>query len=236
MSKKERESRKKIVVLTGAGVSADSGIETFRASDGLWAKHRIEDVCTPEALQRNPALVLDFYNERRRQLKEVEPNDGHYALAALEEHFNVKVVTQNVDNLHERAGSTDILHIHGELTKCRSMKDPSYVIEWEGDVELGDLCPKGGQMRPHIVFFGEEVPLLSEAAKIMEGADIVIIAGTSLAVYPAAGLISYAPSYAEIYIVDPAAPRVGSSKTHYIKERFAVGMPPLTKELIKKYG
>ncbi|NCB18426.1 MAG: NAD-dependent deacylase [Bacteroidia bacterium] len=227
-------NRKKLVMLTGAGVSADSGLETFRASDGLWAKHRIEDVCTPEALQRNPELVLGFYNARRRQLKDVTPNEGHYAAASLESHYDVEIITQNVDNLHERAGSTKVLHLHGELTKCRSMKDPSYVCEVDGDVVVGDLCPKGGQLRPHIVFFGEEVPLLSKAAGIIRQADLVIVAGTSLAVYPAAGLVRHAPPAAEIYVLDPNAPHLGGIRASYIRERFSIAMPLLAQTLKKQ--
>lgn len=223
-----------IVMLTGAGVSADSGVETFRAADGLWAKHNIEDVCTPEALARNPKLVLDFYNARRRQLKSVEPNAGHIAAARLEEFFNVDIITQNVDNLHERAGSSKVLHLHGELTKCRSMKDPSYICETLGDVNIGDLCPAGGQLRPHIVFFGEQVPLLETAASIVSRAHIVIVAGTSLAVYPAAGLVRYASADAQIYVLDPAAVEVGGKSVTYIRERFATAMPKLVENLIEK--
>lgn len=225
------KKRKKLVMLTGAGVSADSGIETFRAADGLWAKHRIEDVCTPDALLRNPGLVLQFYNARREQLKEVEPNAGHFAVAELENFFDVEVVTQNVDNLHERAGSSKVLHIHGELTKARSITDPSYIVDVEGDIELGDLCPSGGQLRPHIVFFGESVPLLSRAAEIIGKADILVVAGTSLAVYPAAGLIHYVPEGAQIYVVDPYAPKIHGVEVTYIKERFAIGMPLLLEKL-----
>lgn len=224
-----------IIMLTGAGVSADSGVETFRSSDGLWAKHKIEDVCTTEALERNPKLVLDFYNERRRQLKSVQPNAGHLAVAKLEEFFNVEVITQNVDNLHERAGSTKVLHLHGELTKCRSMKDPSYICSREDDVNIGDLCPKGGQLRPHIVFFGEPVPMLETAAKIVSKADILIVAGTSLVVYPAAGLVGYAPKSAEIYVLDPSAVEIGRENVTYMRERFAVAMPKLTEILLEKY-
>lgn len=229
------KARMNIVMLTGAGVSADSGIETFRASDGLWAKHNIEDVCTPEALERNPKLVLDFYNERRRQLKSVKPNAGHFAVAKLEEVFNVEVITQNIDNLHERAGSTKVLHLHGELLKCRSMKDSSYICTTEDDVNIGDLCPNGGQLRPHIVFFGEQVPLLETAAKIISKANILIVAGTSLAVYPAAGLVGYAPESAEIYVLDPSAVNIGGKKVTYMRERFAVAMPRLVDILFEKY-
>ncbi len=230
------KTKMNIVMLTGAGVSADSGVETFRASDGLWAKHNIEDVCTPQALDRNPKLVLDFYNERRRQLKTVEPNAGHIAAAKLEKYFNVEVITQNVDNLHERAGSSNVLHLHGELTKCRSMRDPSYICDTYGDVSIGDLCPAGGQLRPHIVFFGEQVPLLETAAKIVSTADIVIVAGTSLAVYPAAGLVRYAPDHAQVYVLDPAAVELGGMNVTYMREKFALAMPKLTEILIEKYS
>ncbi|MDP3452124.1 MAG: Sir2 family NAD-dependent protein deacetylase [Bacteroidales bacterium] len=228
--------RRRVVMLTGAGVSADSGLETFRSSSGLWANHRIEDVCTPEALMRDPASVLDFYNARRRQLKEVEPNAGHYAVAKLEDFFDVDIITQNVDNLHERAGSSSVLHLHGELIKCRSIKDPSYICEISGDVHVGDLCPGGGQLRPHIVFFGEEVPLMSEAIDIISGADIVIVAGTSLAVYPAAGLTAYSPKGATIYVIDPSGVEVQNREVErvvYIRKRFAEGMPELANELIE---
>lgn len=225
-----------IVMLTGAGVSADSGVETFRDSDGLWAKHSVEDVCTPQALERNPELVLSFYNERRRQLKRVEPNAGHLAAAQLEEYFHVDIITQNVDNLHERAGSTNVMHLHGELTKCRSMKDPSYVCDTDGDVNIGDLCPMGGQLRPHIVFFGEQVPMMEVATQVISTANIVIIAGTSLAVYPASGLVRYAPKDAKIYILDPAAVEIGGMNVTYIRERFALAMPKLLESLIELYS
>ena len=226
---------KKIVFLTGAGVSADSGLETFRASDGLWAKHRIEDVCTPEALERNPAQVLEFYNARRRQLKEVEPNIGHFAIARLEKYFDVEIITQNVDNLHERAGSARILHMHGELTKCRSMKDSSYICTVEGDLNVGDMCPVGGQLRPHIVFFGEQVPLMERAIEIISTADIVVVAGTSLAVYPAAGLVRYVPKGSDIYVIDPDQVDIGAKNVKYIRDRFAIGMPQLAEKLINTY-
>jgi len=224
-------SKKHLVILSGAGVSADSGLETFRDSDGLWAQYRIEDVCTPEALERNPALVLDFYNQRRRQLKEVVPNTGHYAVALLEEYFNVDVITQNVDNLHERAGSSRVHHLHGELTKCVSMRDSSYICTVEGDVHIGDLCPRGGQLRPYIVFFGEPVPMIERAIDIISTADIVIVAGTSLAVYPAASLVGYAPDSAEMFVIDPSAVEVRGRAVSYIRERFSVGMPSLAETL-----
>ncbi|MDR0711871.1 MAG: NAD-dependent deacylase [Prevotellaceae bacterium] len=220
-----------IVILSGAGVSADSGLETFRDADGLWANYRIEDVCTPEALAKNLALVLDFYNRRRRQLKTVEPNAGHYAVAALEATADVDVITQNVDNLHERAGSTKVLHLHGELTKCRSMKDASYICEVDGDTLPGDLCPKGGQLRPYIVFFGEPVPMMDKAIEIISTATTLVIAGTSMAVHPAASLFRYAPSECKIYVVNPSGGEVSRENVTYIRERFAAGMPPLAKLL-----
>lgn len=223
--------KKHLVVLSGAGVSADSGVETFRDANGLWAKHRVEDVCTPEALENNLELVLDFYNQRRRQLFEIEPNAGHLAIAGLEESFNVDVITQNVDNLHERAGSTRILHLHGELLKCRSMKDDTYVREITGDLHIGDLCPKGGQLRPHIVFFGEQVPEMEKAEEIISTAEIVIVVGTSLAVYPASSLIYSAPAEAEIYVVDPSVVEVNSRKVTYIRERSVTGLPKLMRQL-----
>jgi len=225
--------KKHLVVLSGAGVSADSGVETFRDANGLWAKHRVEDVCTPEALDINPKLVLEFYNERRRQLSNIEPNAGHLAIAEFEEYFDVDVVTQNVDNLHERGGSTRVLHLHGELLKCRSMKDPSYIKEITGDLHVGDLCPKGGQLRPHIVFFGEPVPEIERAVEIISTADIVIVVGTSLAVYPAASLIYNAPENADIYVVDPSVVEVNSRKICYIRERSVTGLPKLLKKLVE---
>ena len=225
---------RKLVVLSGAGVSADSGLDTFRNSGGLWEQYRIEDVCTPEALERNPALVLDFYNRRRRQLRDVEPNPGHYAIARLDDCFDTCVVTQNVDDLHERAGSRRVLHLHGELLKCRSMKDPEYVRRIEGDLNIGDLCPRGGQMRPHIVFFGEPVPEFESAAGIVEQADMMIVVGTSLAVYPAASLVYYLRPGAPLYVVDPSPGEVKRAGVTYIRDRSAVAMPELVRQLIDK--
>lgn len=226
--------RKHVVVLTGAGVSADSGLETFRDSDGLWAKHRIEDVCTPEALQRNPKLVLDFYNARRRQLSSVEPNKGHLALAELEKFYDVDIITQNVDNLHERAGSTKVLHLHGELFKARDILNPGIIVDIEGDINIGDTSPAGNQLRPHIVFFGESVPLLEVAAEIVSVADVFVVAGTSLAVYPAASLINYAPSSAELYLVDPSDLTLRGREVNYIRKRGAIGLPELCELLMSK--
>lgn len=225
----------KVVVFTGAGVSADSGISTFRDSDGLWASYRIEDVCTPEALLRDRATVVEFYNIRRKEMLSKEPNPAHIAIAELEKCFDVEVVTQNVDNLHERAGSTRVTHLHGELTKLRSTANPNLIVDidcWEQ--RLDAVAPDGSLLRPHIVFFGEAVPMFERAAEIVSTADIFIIVGTSLAVYPAASLVQYVRnSSVPIYIVDPAALNVRSRNpiTH-IRERAAVGVPQLIEQLI----
>ncbi len=195
--------KNKIVVFTGAGMSAPSGISTFRASDGLWEKYPVEEVATPEGWYADQDKVLKFYNERRAQLDEVEPNAGHLAIAALEEKFDVAVVTQNVDNLHERAGSTNVLHLHGELTKVRSTKNPADIIDiGTKPIYSGDCCDQGGQLRPHIVWFGEAPQFLEESLAYIQRTDVLIVAGTSLQVYPAAGLIEYAPSHAKRYLVD----------------------------------
>jgi NAD-dependent deacetylase len=194
---------KKLVVLTGAGISAESGIKTFRDADGLWENHRIEDVATPEAWARNPELVLEFYNQRRRQLLDVSPNAGHHALVHLEQHFEVHIITQNVDDLHERAGSTRILHLHGELRKVRSDRYPQLVYPWDHDLHIGHTCERGAQLRPHIVWFGESVPMLEPASQLSEEADIFLIVGTSLQVYPAAGLMGYTRPGTPVYYVDP---------------------------------
>jgi NAD-dependent deacetylase len=195
--------KKKLIVLSGAGVSAESGLKTFRDSDGLWENHNVMEVATPEAWRANKELVLRFYNERRRNLISVVPNEGHYAIAGLEKYYEVCVVTQNVDDLHERAGSTNILHLHGELNKSRSTWDESLVYDCRGDINIGDTCELGSQLRPHVVWFGEAVPLIALAANEMSTADIIIIVGTSLQVYPAAGLIEYARSDAPVFYIDP---------------------------------
>ncbi|TDD98734.1 SIR2 family NAD-dependent protein deacylase [Flavobacterium cellulosilyticum] len=195
--------KKKLVVLTGAGISAESGIKTFRDADGLWEGHNVLDVATPEGWYKNPALVLDFYNQRRKQLLEVQPNLGHQILAELENDFEVQIITQNVDNLHEKSGSTSVLHLHGELLKVRSTKITNYILDWESDLNFGDLDSIGNQLRPHIVWFGEEVPALEEAISIVENADILIIIGTSLQVYPAASLINFSKPNVPVYYIDP---------------------------------
>ena len=194
---------KKIVVLTGAGISAESGIKTFRDADGLWEGHRVEDVATPEAFDRNPRHVLEFYNQRRAQLKDVIPNAAHLALVTLELKYNVKIITQNVDDLHERAGSKSVIHLHGELYKARSTKYPDLVYEWKEDLNIGDACANGAQLRPHIVWFGEKVPLLEKAIEECWNADLCIIIGTSMQVYPAASLVSYLNKSCKIHYVDP---------------------------------
>lgn len=194
---------KKIVVLTGAGMSAESGISTFRDSNGLWENHDIMEVASPEGWKKNPTLVLDFYNKRRAQLKEVKPNKGHEILAELEQNFNVQIITQNVDNLHEKAGSKNILHLHGELVKVRGEFSENESIFWETDINLGDVNENAEQLRPDIVWFGEQVPAIDLAIPHMQAADVVLIIGTSLQVYPAAGLMHYAKSHVPVYYIDP---------------------------------
>ena len=225
---------KKIVVLTGAGMSAESGISTFRDAGGLWEKYKIDDVATPEAWRRNPALVLNFYNQRRKQLFEVEPNAGHFMLAELEKHFDVQIITQNVDNLHERAGSTNILHLHGELMKARSTGSGKEVFDLTADnyiTKLGDNCPKGFQLRPHIVWFGEAVPEIQEAEHLTTQADILVIIGTSMQVYPAAGLIHNARPGIPIYLIDPHEVYNLPANVTVIQKGASEGM----KELLAKY-
>lgn len=194
---------KKLVVLTGAGISAESGIKTFRDADGLWEGHDVLEVASPMGWQKNPVLVLDFYNQRRKQLLSVKPNSAHIELAKLEQRFSVSIITQNVDDLHERAGSSNVLHLHGELLKVRSTRNPSLIYNWEKDLYLGDLCEENSQLRPHIVWFGEEVSMLQKAVEITEKADILLIIGTSMQVYPAAGLIHYINKNVPVYFVDP---------------------------------
>jgi NAD-dependent deacetylase len=193
----------KIVVLTGAGISKESGLKTFRDQDGLWENHRVEEVATPEAWAKNPELVLRFYNERRRQLDQVTPNSAHIGLAELQKKYEVAIITQNVDDLHERAGSQNVLHLHGSLKLARSTVDPNWIVPLEKDLKLGDSCPAGGQLRPHIVWFGEPVPAMETAAEWVHSADILLIVGTSLQVYPAAGLHQYAASNTPIVLIDP---------------------------------
>lgn len=231
--------KKKVVVFTGAGVSADSGIATFRDSDGLWAQYRVEDVCTPEALLRNRETVIGFYNTRRKELLSKEPNAGHYAIAGLEKHFDVEVLTQNIDDLHERAGSTRITHLHGELRKLRSSSDENLVVPIEGwGQKMEERAPDGSLLRPFVVFFGEAVPMFDTAARIAATADIFVIVGTSLAVYPAASLVRYIRPDIPVYLVDPGNPDTGWIRNpvmHY-RARSVDGMPQLAEDLIAEYG
>ncbi len=200
-----------LTVLTGAGISAESGLKTFRDDGGLWEGHNVQEVATPEAWQRNPQLVLRFYNERRRQLKKVEPNLAHEQIADLEKKYKVTVITQNVDDLHERAGSTQVLHLHGELLKMRSSSHSHLIYPCHNDIQLGDLCDQGSQLRPHIVWFGEAVPMIEVAASVIQTADAMLIVGTSLQVYPAAGLVSMAHPSIPIYYIDPKPARIVDS-------------------------
>ncbi|CAM3888106.1 NAD-dependent deacylase [Flavobacterium branchiophilum] len=225
---------KKIVVLTGAGISAESGIKTFRDSDGMWENHNVMDVATPEGWQKNPKLVLDFYNQRRKQLNSVFPNKAHSILKDLEDHFDVEIITQNVDNLHEKAGSSAIIHLHGMLTKVRSTKHANVVLDWHDDLNWGDTDSNGHQLRPHIVWFGEAVPMIEKAALIVEKADILVIIGTSLQVYPAASLMQYASANTTIYYIDPNPAEMYDlpNDVYIIKEKASVGMEKLYKILI----
>lgn len=222
----------KIVVLTGAGISAESGIKTFRDEDGLWEGHDVMEVASPQGWAKNAELVLDFYNQRRSQLKTVKPNKAHRLLAELENHFNVQIITQNVDDLHERAGSSNVLHLHGELKKARSIADENLILKWEEDIQLGDLAPDGKQLRPHIVWFGEAVPLLNEAALLVQQADICIIVGTSMQVYPAASLIDYAPRNCPIYFIDPKPAIKSTSQIKVIAKNATQGIQELFTKLI----
>ena len=230
--------RKKIVVLSGAGVSAESGIPTFRDSNGLWEGYDVMEVASPEGWRRNPELVLDFYNQRRKNALEVEPNLGHLILARLEESFDVVIITQNVDNLHERAGSSNVLHLHGELFKSRSTLDPSLIYDISGwELSTGDKCEKGSQLRPHIVWFGEMVPMMEIAVKEVTTADIFVVVGTSLQVYPAAGLIDYVSNSIPIYIIDPNMPPVTKRNNLFLIEApGSVGLKQMEQELTSKYS
>lgn len=222
---------KKLVVLTGAGMSAESGISTFRGGGGLWDKYPVEQVATPEGYAANPALVTEFYNERRKQLLEVQPNRGHELLAEMEREFQVTVITQNVDNLHERAGSSDVIHLHGELTKVTSSWQPNNpkcikeLAPEEYEVKMGDLAADGSQLRPFIVWFGESVPMIEKAIDYCETADVFLIVGTSLNVYPAAGLLNYVPAHVPVYLIDPnEVPIASGRQVHVIQKGASEGM------------
>lgn len=227
-------TKRKLVVLSGAGMSQESGLKTFREMGGLWEQYDVTEVATPEAWERDPALVLRFYNERRKQLLEAQPNAGHKGIADLERWFDVHIVTQNVDNLHERAGSSKVLHLHGELMKARSTIDPFLIYDLDHwALNLGDLCEKGSQLRPHIVWFGEAVPEISRAIGIVEEADILVVVGTSLAVYPAAGLVNYAKRGTPVFVVDPGRPEVYNQNVTYIVEKAGKGIMELKAKLKK---
>lgn len=226
--------KKKIVILTGAGISAESGISTFRDSDGLWENYNVEDVCTHDAWLRNPGLVLEFYNARRRDAFKAQPNEAHRQLVRLEEKYDVQVITQNIDNLHERAGSTKVLHLHGEIDKGRSERNDDLIVDLGSkDILLGDKAPDGAQLRPHIVFFQEAVPNIEPAAKLCEQADIFIVVGTSMAVYPAASLIYYVPDHVPCYLVDPKAVPVSRPITVF-QEKAGSGVKKLVDELMNQ--
>lgn len=224
--------KKNLVVLSGAGMSAESGLRTFRDMGGLWEEYDVMEVASPDAWLRDPELVMRFYNERRKQLLDCNPNAGHTGLAELESDFNVNIITQNVDDLHERAGSTNVLHLHGELRKVRSTLDPSLIYELKGwELKIGDKCEKGSQLRPHIVWFGEAVPAMEDAIPIVKKADIVVIIGTSMNVYPAAGLIHYATEKAQIFLIDPNPPAQIDRSVEIIAEKAGKGVAILNEKL-----
>jgi NAD-dependent deacetylase len=224
---------KHIVVLTGAGISAESGLKTFRDSDGLWEGYNIQDVATPEAWEYNPVLVQDFYNMRRKSVLEAKPNEAHYALAKLEEKYKVTIITQNIDDLHERAGSTNVVHLHGIITRSQSSKNARLTYPIDGwELKMGELCELGSQLRAHVVWFGEAVPMIDEAATICSQAGLFILVGSSLAVYPAAGLINYVPRNVSKYIVDPKIPYLSSDHFIKIEEKATTGVPQLINELL----
>ncbi|AFD06501.1 SIR2 family NAD-dependent protein deacylase [Solitalea canadensis] len=223
---------KKLVILTGAGISAESGLKTFRDSDGLWEGYDINEVATPEGWRRNPELVQDFYNMRRKAVVEAQPNAAHYALADLEKYFEVVIITQNIDNLHEKAGSTNVLHLHGIITKSQSSLDPNLTYDIQGyEIKMGEKCEKGSQLRPHVVWFGEAVPMIDPAAKHCSKADYFAVIGTSLQVYPAAGLMNFVPFKIPKFLVDPNAPDVKNGVT-IINEKASIGVPLMAEQLL----
>lgn len=228
----------KVAVLTGAGISAESGIATFRDAGGLWEGHDIMEVASPQGWNRNPELVMDFYNKRRKAAMKAEPNPGHKALADLENDFDVTVITQNVDNLHERAGSSNVIHLHGQLFQCRSTKDEQLIYDMDSwELNIGDLCEKGSQLRPNIVWFGELVPKMEEAAMIAQQADVFLVVGTSLVVYPAASLIDFVAHDAQVYVVDPKMPAVRDrSNLHLYQENASTGVEKVRQDLLKKFS
>ncbi|MFZ6052206.1 SIR2 family NAD-dependent protein deacylase [Halocola ammonii] len=228
--------KKKLVVLSGAGISAESGIPVFRGAGGLWEGYRLEEVATPEAWARDRELVLRFYNERRKVALQAEPNRGHEVLAELEDYFDVTVITQNIDNLHERAGSSDVVHLHGEIAKSQSSEDPNLVYDIDGwELKMGECCERGSQLRPHVVWFGEPVPMIEKAAEISAEADIYIVVGTSLQVYPAAGLVTMAPAEIPKFLVDPGVPdTTGVSNLTAIADKGSTGLERVKKLLLER--
>ncbi len=230
-------ARKKIVVLSGAGISAESGIPTFRDANGLWEGHDVMEVASPEGWRKNPALVLEFYNQRRKNALNVIPNEGHAILARLEEHFDISIITQNIDNLHEKAGSSHVIHLHGEIFQSRSTVDANLIYNIDGwELNVGDKCEKGSQLRPNIVWFGEMVPMMEVAVKEVNKADIFIVVGTSMQVYPAAGLIDYVSQHTPVYVIDPNMPSINSRPNlHLIESIGSVGLTQLEKELLSAY-
>ncbi|MBT8295545.1 MAG: NAD-dependent deacylase [Gramella sp.] len=225
---------KTIVVLTGAGISAESGIKTFRDADGLWEGYDVMEVATPQGWENNMELVLDFYNQRRKQLLQVSPNDAHHALVKLEEKFKVQIITQNIDDLHERAGSSRVTHLHGELLKARSTFDEDLIMDWKKDIYAGDFCEYNHQLRPHVVWFGEAVPMFQIAAEITETADIIIVIGTSLQVYPAAGLLDFAPENSPVYFIDPKPSIRENKNLEIISTKAVEGVPKLVNRLLNQ--
>jgi NAD-dependent deacetylase len=228
--------KKKLVVISGAGMSQESGLRTFRDMGGIWEEYDVTEVASPEAWQSNPALVLRFYNERRKQLWSAKPNPGHLGLARLEEYFDIQIITQNVDDLHEQAGSSHVLHLHGELRKARSTADPNLVYtlkHWE--LNPGDLCEKGSQLRPHIVWFGEPVPNMGNAITVVAAAEVAVVIGTSLSVYPAASLVNYVPPNVPLFVVDPGTPDIQKQNVTFIRKKAAEGVEILTKMLFKMF-
>ena len=225
-------TKQRLVVLTGAGISAESGIKTFRDAGGLWEGYAIEEVATPRAWKRNPELVLEFYNMRRQNVREAKPNAAHYGLADLEAYFDVRIITQNIDDLHERAGSSNIVHLHGEILKMRSEKNPSLIYPVHGDISPGDLAEDGAQLRPHIVWFEEPVPLIETAAEIVQQADILVVIGTSLVVYPAAGLVDFAPAAAKRFILDKSIPYLADNGFIKIEKPAGEGIVELKQYLL----
>ncbi|MDR9448363.1 MAG: Sir2 family NAD-dependent protein deacetylase [Psychroflexus sp.] len=226
--------KKKLVVLTGAGISQESGLKTFRDQGGLWENHNIEDVATPEAFQKNPELVLSFYNQRRKQLLEAEPNEAHKLLADLEQYYDLTIITQNVDDFHERAGSQHVIHLHGELLKSRSIINPDKIYDQKKDILIGDTDENGHQLRPHVVWFGEAVAMIPYAMNICKIADTALVIGTSLQVYPAAGLINDVPDNAMIYLIDPNPQVEAGANLKIIKDKAVSGMKSLYNQLINQ--